>query len=106
MRPATAEASRERLGLSGAGVAVDVALADGTVSVARGRSVVVRALSVHAELEDGETSSSAGTPWELIGRPERFEDAHGAGVRALMRSASTGTARRQMCRPDTSHSPA
>jgi alpha-galactosidase len=93
MKRAGVEASRGRLRLSGSGTTVDVGLTDGALSIARGRSIVLHAMTARAALEDGETFSSAGGPWELVGRPRRFEDAHGAGVRAMVHSAGGAMAR-------------
>ncbi len=88
MTRATADRTRDRLRLAGGGVAIDVDLAEGTFSIARGRSAMVRDAIARVELEDGTIISSAGLAWQMAERPRRFEDGHGTGVRALLRSAA------------------
>jgi alpha-galactosidase len=89
---ASADLSADRLALVGAGTRIDVALADGTFSIARGRALAVRDACARVELEEGTAVSSAGRPWEVGEPPRRFENAHGRGVRAVL-SQGEGAAR-------------
>jgi len=84
---AAADVSRERLRLRGAGVEVVVSLQEGTYSVGGGDgSAPITAAFAWADLDlYGNTLITTDEAvLEVASGPERFEDAHGRGVRAVL----------------------
>ncbi len=85
-----ADRSKERLTLTGLAIEIEAHLVNGTLAVSSKRWRPLPHAYATAELGGGRSISSAGVPWAIESAPKRFEDVHGRGVRAVLRSEAGG----------------